>query len=144
VIVPPVPTPETSTSIAPPVASQISGPVVDSWMAGFAGFLNCWGMKYFFGSDATICSAFSIAPFIPFAPSVRTSFAPKAFRTWRRSTLIVSGIVRTIPYPRAAATKASAIPVFPEVGSTIVFPGPSCPFFSASHTIDDPMRHFTE
>ena len=28
VIVPPVPTPDTSTSIAPPVSSQISGPVV--------------------------------------------------------------------------------------------------------------------
>ena len=40
-MVPPVPTPDTSMSIAPPVSSQISGPVVCSWMARLAGFLNC-------------------------------------------------------------------------------------------------------
>ena len=40
-MVPPVPTPETKTSIVPPVSSQISGPVVFSWIAGLAGFLNC-------------------------------------------------------------------------------------------------------
>ncbi len=33
-MVPPVPTPETSTSTCPSVSSQISGPVVCSWMAG--------------------------------------------------------------------------------------------------------------
>ena len=41
VIVPPVPTPATKTSTAPSVSSQISGPVVASWIAGFAGLSNC-------------------------------------------------------------------------------------------------------
>jgi len=45
VMVPPVPTPETSTSMPPSVSFQISGPVVFSWIAGLAGFLNCCGMK---------------------------------------------------------------------------------------------------
>ena len=48
-------------------------------------------------SEATISSAFAIAPFIPFAPSVSTSLAPNALSTCRRSTLIVSGIVKMIP-----------------------------------------------
>ena len=41
VIVPPVPTPATKMSTAPAVSSQISGPVVCSWMAGFVGLLYC-------------------------------------------------------------------------------------------------------
>ena len=41
VMVPPVPTPRTNTSILPSVSSQISGPVVLKWMSGLAGFLNC-------------------------------------------------------------------------------------------------------
>ena len=41
-MVPPVPTPDTRMSIAPSVSSQISGPVVSKWIAGLAGFLNCW------------------------------------------------------------------------------------------------------
>ena len=36
--------------------------------------------------------AFSMAPFMPFAPSVSTSSAPYAFIRLRRSTLMVSGI----------------------------------------------------
>ena len=71
--------------------------MVVSCTSGLAGFLNCCGMKYRDGSDATISSAFAIAPFIPFAPSVSTSLAPNALSTCRRSTLIVSGIVRMIP-----------------------------------------------
>jgi hypothetical protein len=62
----------------------------------------------------------------------------------RRSTLIVSGIVSTRRYPRAAATKASAMPVLPEVGSTIVPPGFNNPCRSAFQTMFAPMRHFTE
>ncbi len=93
VIVPPVPTPETRTSIAPSVSSQISGPVVRSWIAGLAGFANCCGMKNRPGSDATSASALRIAPVMPSAPGVRTRFAPNAARTFRRSRLIVSGIV---------------------------------------------------
>jgi hypothetical protein len=97
VIVPPVPTPETRTSIAPPVSSQISGPVVHSWMAGLAGFLNCCGMNHRCGSDATVSSARRIAPGMPSGPGVSTSCAPKAARTFRRSMLIVSGMVSVSP-----------------------------------------------
>ncbi len=93
VIVPPVPTPETSTSIAPSVSFQISGPVVFSWIAGFAGFLNCCGRNQRFGSAAAISSARLIAPFIPSEPGVRMSVAPRAASTRRRSMLKVSGIV---------------------------------------------------
>jgi hypothetical protein len=35
-----------------------------------------------------------MAPFMPFAPSVSTSFAPRIFSSFLRSRLIVSGIVR--------------------------------------------------
>ena len=41
-MVPPVPTPDDETSTAPPVSSQISGPVVRLVDGGLAGFLNCW------------------------------------------------------------------------------------------------------
>ncbi len=58
--------------------------------------------------------------------------------------LMVSGMVRTHSYPRAAAAKARAIPVFPLVASRMALPGLSAPRFSASHTIDAPIRHFTE
>lgn len=60
-----------------------------------AGFVNWLGMKL-----PSICSdsscAFTIAPFIPFVPSVRTSSAPYAFRRFLLSILIVSGIVMII------------------------------------------------
>jgi hypothetical protein len=46
VIVPPVPTPATNTSIPPSVCSQISGPVVASCVSGFT-----W-LKYWFGWNA--------------------------------------------------------------------------------------------
>ena len=85
-----------------------------------------------------------MAPFIPTAPGVSTSFAPRATSTFRRSMLIVSGMTRTHSYPRAAAAKASAIPVLPLVASRIALPGFSSPRFSASHTIDAPIRHLTE
>jgi len=58
--------------------------------------------------------------------------------------LIVSGMVRVSGMPRAAQTKASAMPVLPLVGSTISLPGPRRPCASASFTIEVPMRHLTE
>src|ERR1039457_6560847 len=54
-MVPPVPMPETSTSMVPSVSSQISGPVVRKWISGLAGFLNCWSSRNRLGSAATIC-----------------------------------------------------------------------------------------
>ena len=73
-----------------------------------------------------------------------TSFAPSATSTFRRSMLIVSGMVSTHSYPRAAAAKARAMPVFPLVASRMALPGFRSPRFSASHTIEAPMRHLTE
>ena len=75
-MVPPVPTPATKMSTLPPVSSKISGPVVASWMAGLAGFLNCCSSTYLPGSLAAISSALATAPFMPLAPSVSTSLAP--------------------------------------------------------------------
>jgi hypothetical protein len=93
-MVPPVPTPATKMSTLPSVSRQISGPVVSKWMRGLAGFSNCPASQYFFGSLATISLALAMAPGIPFAPSVRTSSAPKARSMRRRSTDMVSGMVR--------------------------------------------------
>ena len=81
---------------------------------------------------------------MPSSPGVNSSRAPNILRTRRRSMLIVTGIVKVIGYPRAAATKARAIPVLPLVGSISSMPGLSTPRFSASQIIEAPMRHFTE
>lgn len=56
----------------------------------------------------------------PFSGSVRTSSAPNARRTMRRSSDAVAGMVSTSLKPLAAAIQASPMPVFPEVGSTSV------------------------
>ena len=53
---------------------------------------------------------------------------------------MVSGMVRMSLYPRWAATMARPTPVFPLVGSMMVPPGASRPFFSASSTIALAMR----
>lgn len=81
-------------------------------------------------------SARTIAPFIPFGPSVSTNRAPSAFRIFRRSTDIVSGMVRTSGIFLAAQMKARPIPVFPEVGSITVVPGLITPFSMASSIIE--------
>src|ERR1035438_5839652 len=143
-MVPPVPMPETSTSIPPPVSSQISGPVVRKWISGLAGFLNCCNSTKRSGSEATISSARAMEPAMPSEPSVRIRLAPSALSTLRRSTDMLSGMVRVMGYPRAAATNARAIPVFPLVGSMSALPGFRMPRFSASQTMEAPIRHFTE
>ena len=132
--VPPVPTPAMKISTFPSVSFQISGPVVALCTAGFAGFTNCPGMKLF-GISSASSLALAMAPFIPLVPSVRTSSAPYAFKMFRRSTLMVSGMVRMILYPLAAAIDARPIPVFPEVGSMITEPSFRIPFCSASSII---------
>uniref|UniRef100_A0A6J7PYV1 Unannotated protein n=1 Tax=freshwater metagenome TaxID=449393 RepID=A0A6J7PYV1_9ZZZZ len=96
VMVPPVPTPPTRKSTFPSVSRQISSAVVARWIAGFAGFSNCWGMKYFTGSLLAISAAFPMAPPIPSGPGVNNSSAPYARSSMRRSLLIVSGMVRMI------------------------------------------------
>src|SRR5215831_20063287 len=47
-------------------------------------------------------------------------------------------------YPLTAASMASATPVLPEVGSTIVPPGLSRPLLSASAIIERPIRSFSD
>ena len=74
-IVPPVPMPATKTSTAPSVSSQISGPVVARWIAGFASFSN-WLASTAPGRSAAICSARETAPFMPSDGGVSTSSAP--------------------------------------------------------------------
>ena len=140
---PPVPTPATKISTFPSVCSHISGAVVNLCAAGLAGFTNCPKITAF-GISFASCCAFSIAPFIPFEPSVSTNCAPYAFKRFLLSTLIVSGNVSIAVYPLAAATAAMPIPVFPLVGSIIVAPSFNIPFFSASSIIANATRSFTE
>ena len=75
VMVPPVPTPATKMSTSPSVSCQISGPVVAMWAAGLAGFTNCPATKAL-GSSLASSLALAMAPDIPLAPSVSTSWAP--------------------------------------------------------------------
>jgi len=93
--------------------------------------------------DATISSALAIAPFMPFAPSVNTKLTPKPRNKRLRSVLMVSGMVKVILYPRAAATYAKAIPVLPLVASTISLSLVKMPSFSACQIMLAPIRHFT-
>ena len=81
-----------------------------------------------------------MAPLIPSARGVSSSRAPKASIARRRSTENESGMQRMIGYPFTAATIASPMPVFPEVGSTMVPPGASTPRRSASSTIARAIR----
>ncbi len=54
------------------------------------------------------------------------------------------GMDSTSSYPRAAQTKASAMPVLPEVASTIVVrPGSIRPSASAASIMATPIRSFT-
>ena len=90
--------------------------------SGLAGFSNCCGIHEL-GVFCRSSSARAMAPFMPSAPGVRTSFAPSMASSVRRSSDIVSGMVRMSLYPRAAATKARAMPVLPLVGSMITVSG---------------------
>jgi hypothetical protein len=142
VMVPPVPIPAMKMSTAPSVSFHISSAVVSRWMRGLASFANWWARMP--PRSAAISSDLATAPFIPSEPGVRMSSAPKAASSILRSLLIVSGMVSTTLYPRAAPTIASAIPVLPLVASTIVPPGLSWPDLSAASTIATPIRSFTE
>lgn len=74
----------------------------------------------------------AIAPFMPLAPSVRTSSAPYAFIRLRRSIDMVSGMVMIMRLPRAAAMEHSPIPVLPDVGSMITVSSSILPALTAS------------
>ena len=138
-MVPPVPIPDTTMSTLPSVSRQISSAVVRRCTAGFAGLENCWRIRPC-GILAASSSAFAMAPFMPFSPSVSTTRAPRILSILRRSTVIVSGIVRISLIPFAAATNASAIPVLPEVGSMRTVSFVILPERSPSSIIAWPMR----
>jgi hypothetical protein len=77
VMVPPVPTPETSTSTAPPVSAQISGPVVSRGWLGLAGFSNWRRARTCRGRSRRALRPWRWRPSCPCAPGVSTSFAPR-------------------------------------------------------------------
>ncbi len=81
-------------STLPSVWLHTSSAVVARWIAGLAGFSNCWGMKYRWSLLAN-SSALAIAPGMPSFPGVRTISAPYARNRIRRSMLMVSGMVST-------------------------------------------------
>ena len=94
VSVPPVPTPATTASTAPPVSRQISSAVVARCAAGLAALSN-WPSTKACGISRARLVARSTAPCMPSAPGVSTTRAPKARRVTRRSSLMVSGITST-------------------------------------------------
>ena len=74
VIVPPVPTPATSTSTLPSSARRISGPVPVRCASGFAGLEN-WSGRKWSASPASVRAA-SIASFMPPIDSTTSTRAP--------------------------------------------------------------------
>lgn len=94
--------------------------------------------------SSTILSAASTAPCIPSAPGVRTTSAPYALIRAMRSSVIESGITITAWKPRAAAIIASAMPMLPDVGSTMVPPSVRFPRATASSMMDAAARSLTD
>ena len=141
--VPPVPTPLTTTSTLPSVSCQISSAVVRRWTSGLAGFSNCCSMTAL-GSSSTSSLARSTAPAMPLDAGVNSVSAPSSPSILRRSTVMLSGMVRIRRYPLAAQTNARAMPVLPDVGSTRTAPGPMRPSASAASIMARPMRSLTE
>ena len=127
----------------PSVSSQISSAVVARWIAGLAGFLNCWGMKYF-GSLAGELGGLGDRAAHALGAGREDELGAVAAQQRAALELIVSGMVRTILLPRAAQTMASAMPVLPLVGSTTTVSGPMSPASSAASIIATPMRSLTE
>ncbi len=93
VSVPPVPTPEMKTSSRPSVSRQISSAVVRRWISGLAGFLNCCGITAS-PISATSSSARAMAPPMPRDAGVSSRRAPRRRSILRRSTDMLSGMVR--------------------------------------------------
>ena len=127
----------------PSVSRQISSAVVRRWISGLAGFLNCWGMKEL-GVFLISSSALRTAPGIPSEAGVKTISAPNALINLRRSRLMLSGMVTTRRYPRAAHVNASAIPVLPLVGSITTVSLVIRPSASAASIIATPIRSLTD
>ena len=142
VIVPVVPTADTSMS-TPLLVSLISScAVVSLCILGLNSFSNCCGITAF-GISFASSSAFLTAPAIPSDPGVSTISAPYTARSFLLSWDIVSGIVRMSLYPFAAATNASPIPVFPLVGSIRTVSGFISPVSSPYLMSATPTLSFT-
>src|SRR6266542_3802153 len=88
--------------------------------------------------------ATSMAPLVPFSEGVNTISAPYSSRRRTRSSLAFSGITAVSLYPLRAATMASEMPVFPEVGSRITDPGCSFPSTSAAFTMARAIRSLSD
>mmetsp|Transcript_26476 Transcript_26476/g.56333 ORF Transcript_26476/g.56333 Transcript_26476/m.56333 type:complete len:220 (-) Transcript_26476:171-830(-) len=144
-MVPPVPTPDTNTSISPSVSLHTSGPVVSLCTFALASFSNCCSMTPFPSNPSTISFALASAPGTAVSLGVNTTSAPSAISIILRSTDMVSGMVSMHLYPRSRAMNARAMPVFPDVGSTRTdSPGVMRPLASASSIRERPRRSLTE
>ena len=122
VMVPPVPTPATKASISPLVSFQISSAVVRRWISGLAGFLNCCGMTAP-GSPRGAPRPWRPRPSCPAAGREHELGAQEGQHL---AALDRHGLRHDQDQPVAArprATKASAMPVLPEVGSIESSPG---------------------
>ena len=142
--VPPVPMPATTTSTSPRVWRQISGPVASRWAMTLARLANWSGMKRAAGSAATSAAARSMAPSVPRPAGVSSSSAPKAAMMARRSSEAQAGMTMRTRKPMAAPIMARAMPVLPEVASTMVMPGRSAPERTASRTMRSAGRSLTD
>lgn len=92
----------------------------------------------------TMRSAVSTAPCMPSAPGESTTSAPYALMREMRSGVMESGMTITAWNPRAAAIMDSAMPMFPEVGSTMVPPSLRRPRATASSIIESAALSFTD
>ena len=94
VIVPPVPTAgDQDVHLAVRVVPDFLGGGLACEFPDWPGFSNCCGIQAF-GVSLASCSARAMAPFMPSVPGVSTSFAPSIASNVRRSSDIVSGMVR--------------------------------------------------
>ena len=78
-----------------PSASRISCAVVSAWTRGFSGLSNWPGMNAPGVARADLAGLAAIAPSICSSGSVSTISAPYASSSWRRSRLMLAGIVST-------------------------------------------------
>ena len=63
------------------------------WYSGLAGFSNCWGRNQPWAFASSV--AFLTIPLPRSAAGVRTTLAPSAFISFRRSTLKLSDMTAT-------------------------------------------------
>ena len=88
-------------------------------------------MLYF----SRISAAFSIEPLIPNSFGVNINCAPYALIILRLSILMLSGMIITAFIPKTEAKIATAIPVLPLVGSTMIVSLLTAPLDIASSSI---------